>query len=111
MLAGLAQSVRDFGVGQYVIQERELSAGKLRAAFGVSLLVAWLLAAAVLLMASPLSLFYRQPLLRDVLQILALNFALIPFSSVTLPYLRRSFGNTIGTARFTACGCPVLSSA
>jgi O-antigen/teichoic acid export membrane protein len=89
VLAGLAQAVRDFGVGQYVIQEKELSRDKLRAALSTSIAVAWLLAVLVWSGSGTLASFYRQPQLRPVLHLLALNFVLIPFSSVTLPYLRR----------------------
>lgn len=89
VLAGLAQVVRDFGVGQYVIQERELDTAKLRAALFTSMAVAWTLAALVLALGAPLGRFYHEPRLQTVLELLSLNFVLIPFSSVTLPYLRR----------------------
>lgn len=89
VLAGLAQAVRDFGVGQYVIQEKELDQDKLRAALSTSIAVAWLLAALVWASSGALAAFYRQPQLRPVLHLLSVNFVLIPFSSVTLPYLRR----------------------
>ena len=89
VLVGLAQVVRDFGVGLYVIQEKDLTPDKLRAAFSTSLAVAWLLAALVFLLSAPVAQFYQEPRLRLVLRLLAVNFLLIPFSSVTLPYLRR----------------------
>jgi O-antigen/teichoic acid export membrane protein len=89
VLAGLAQVVRDFGVGPYVIQEKELTTDKLRAALSTSLMVSWLLAAVVALSSGIAADFYREPRLRTVLRLLAINFVLIPFSSVTLPYLRR----------------------
>lgn len=89
LLVGLAQVLRDFGVGPYVIQEKELTRDKLRAALGTSMLVAWLLAACVLLAGWPAAKFYHEPRLRTVLQLLSLNFVLIPFSAVALPYLRR----------------------
>ena len=89
VLVALAQVVRDFGVGQYLIQEKQLDAVKLRAALATSLLVAWLLAALVLLASAPLARFYGEPRLTLVLRLLALNFVLIPFSALTLPMLRR----------------------
>lgn len=89
VLVGLAQVLRDFGVGPYVIQEKQLTPEKLRAALGTSMLVAWLLAACVLLASWPAARFYEEPRLRPVLQLLSLNFILIPFSAVALPYLRR----------------------
>jgi len=44
VLVAMAQVVRDFGVGQYLIQEKVLTTEKLRAALTTSLVVAWLLA-------------------------------------------------------------------
>lgn len=89
VLVALAQVVRDFGVGQYLIQEKQLDAVKLRAALATSLLVAWLLAGLVLLASAPLARFYGEPRLTLVLRLLAINFLLIPFSALTLPMLRR----------------------
>ena len=90
MLAGLAHVVRDFGVGQYVIQEKELTQEKLRAALGASLCAAWLLALVVFAAAAPMSRFYATPRLEHVLWILALNFALVPLTAIVLPCLRRA---------------------
>jgi O-antigen/teichoic acid export membrane protein len=89
VLVGLAQVLRDFGVGTYVIQEKELTAEKLRAALSTSILVAWLLAALVLAASWPAARFYDEPRLCTVMQLLSINFLLIPFSAVALPYLRR----------------------
>ncbi|CDG83287.1 lipopolysaccharide biosynthesis protein [Janthinobacterium agaricidamnosum] len=89
VLVGLAQVVRDFGVGQYLIQEKELTTAKIRAALATSMIVAWLLAALVLLASGLVARFYGEPRLQGVLQCLSVNFILIPFSATTLPYLRR----------------------
>lgn len=89
VLVALAQVVRDFGVGQYLIQEKQLDMAKLRAALATSLLVAWLLALLVLAASGPLADFYQEPRLRPVLQLLSINFVLIPFSALTMPILRR----------------------
>ena len=89
VLVALAQVVRDFGVGQYLIQEKQLDTAKLRAALATSLLVAWLLAGMVLLASGPLAQFYGEPRLTLVLRLLSVNFLLIPLSALTLPMLRR----------------------
>ena len=89
VLVAMAQVVRDFGVGQYLIQEKTLTTEKLRAALATSLAVAWLLAALVLAASGPLARFYEEPRLQLVLQLLSINFLLIPFSALTLPLLRR----------------------
>ncbi|MYM75856.1 oligosaccharide flippase family protein [Duganella sp. FT134W] len=89
VLIGLAQVVRDFGVGAYLIHAPELDRQQLRAALSVSLLVAWTLAALVLAASAPAAWFYHEPRLRTTLQLLSINFLLIPFSALALPYLRR----------------------
>ncbi|WP_343731634.1 lipopolysaccharide biosynthesis protein [Duganella sp.] len=89
VLVGLVQVLRDFGVGAYVIQEKTLDRDKLRAALGVNMLIAWPLALLVLAGSYPAAWFYHEPRLRMVLQLLAINFLLVPFSAVALPYLRR----------------------
>jgi O-antigen/teichoic acid export membrane protein len=89
VLIGLVQVLRDFGVGAYVIHARELDRQQLRAALSVSFLVAWTLAALVLALSIPAAWFYHDPRLRTTLQLLSINFLLIPFSAVALPYLRR----------------------
>ncbi|MBA5687283.1 lipopolysaccharide biosynthesis protein [Duganella sp. LX47W] len=90
VLVGLAQVVRDFGVGQFLIQERQLTDEKLRAALTVSIGVAWLLAALVWLASGPVATFYHEPRLRKVLVLLACNFLLLPFGATTLVCLRRA---------------------
>lgn len=89
VLVGLVQAVRDFGVGPYVIQEKQLTEEKLRAALGTSIVVAWTLALVVLLSSGMAARFYRDARLSAVLQLLSINFLLIPFSSLALPCLRR----------------------
>jgi O-antigen/teichoic acid export membrane protein len=89
VLLGVAQVLRDFGVGQYLVQERELNQAKLRAVLGASFLFAWPLAALIAGLGAPLAWFYREPSLAPLLQLLSVNFVLLPFSSVILPMLRR----------------------
>ena len=45
LMSGLAGTVRDFGVTQYLIQEKELTQEKIRAAMALSIVVGWCLAA------------------------------------------------------------------
>ena len=89
VLLGVTQVLRDFGAGQYLVQERELTETKLRAVLGASFVFAWPLAALIALLGYPLASFYREPALAPLLQLLAVNFVLLPFSSVILPMLRR----------------------
>lgn len=104
VVVGFAQLARDFGVGQYLIQEPELNADQLRAAFTLTLLIAWAVALLLVLAAPAVAQFYRDAGVGSVLRILAMNCLLIPFGSVTLPCLRRQM-------RFGALYCINVVSA
>lgn len=86
---GVAQVVREFGIGGYLIQERELTLPRIRTAFTISLLISIGLGVIVLVSAKPVSAFYNEPRLNRVLDLLAINFVLIPFGSIGLTLLRR----------------------
>ncbi len=86
---GVAQVLRDFGVVNYVIQEKELQQDSLRTAFGLSLLLGGGLFLVVVTAAPFIADFYREALVRDTLWVCALNFLLLPFATVTLALLRR----------------------
>lgn len=85
----LGQLLRDFGTGQYLIQEKDLTTDRIRAAFMVTLATGWSVAALIFLLAPFISGFLAEPGVEAVMRILALNFALIPFGSITLAYLQR----------------------
>jgi O-antigen/teichoic acid export membrane protein len=86
----IAHTLRDFGVGNYLIQEKELTEDRIRTAAGVTLLLAWSLALALALGSGPIANIYNKPDMRSVLLILSLSFVIIPFSSPTLALLRRN---------------------
>lgn len=87
VLIGFASSMRDFGISSYIIQERNLTPDKIRAAFTLTLFTAWTLALVILLGSTYAANFYHQPGIRSVMQILALNFVLIPFGTVPMAYM------------------------
>ena len=87
--SAIAHIFREMGVNTYVIQERELTRDRLRAAFTVSLAMAWTMAAGMALASSWFARFYRIPELRPIVLLLAFNFILVPFGSLTLTMLRR----------------------
>lgn len=89
VVVGVTQLIRDFGIGQYLIQERDLTAERIRAAYTLTLAIAWAMAALLALASGPIAAFYHEPGVGQVLRVLALNCLLIPFGSITLPVLRR----------------------
>ena len=85
----LAHTVRDFGVGQYIIQENDLTPDRIRAAFGLAIVTAWTVAAALYAISKPFALFYAEPGVEEVMHLLVINFLLLPFSTVPLALWRR----------------------
>ncbi len=89
VFSALASTVRDFGMGEYLIQARELDNAKIRAAYGVNVVVSWTMAAALVLGAPATAAFYREPGVADVMRVLALSFVLVPFGAVVQYWFRR----------------------
>lgn len=89
LLVGFAHILRDFGVGQYIIQESDLTDDRIRTAFGLTLILGWGMGGLLFLTSSPVAVFYGAPGVKNVMMVLAGNFLLIPFGSVTMAYLRR----------------------
>lgn len=102
-LIALAQAVRDFGVGQYIIQEKELTNERIRSAFAVSLTIATVLALITAVCALPVAAFYKEPGISDILFLLSLNFLIIPFGQISMACLQREMiFLPIATAKITA---------
>lgn len=86
---GVAQALRDFGVGNYLIQERELTPQKIAAAFTLSIAIGAALFILIELFAPFLAAFYNQPRMAVTLRIAAFNFVFMPVGTVCLSLLRR----------------------
>lgn len=89
VFAAFASTFRDFGVAEYLIQEKELSAEKIRAALTVNIVISWAMGALLFCGAPFAADFYRTPGVADVMRVQAFNFILIPFGAVTMANFRR----------------------
>jgi len=85
----IAHTLRDFGTSTYVIQEQELTRARQGTAFALTIMVAWCLALALWLGSRPIAHFYHDARVGEVLEVMALNFALIPFGSISMAIIRR----------------------
>ncbi|MDO9047796.1 MAG: lipopolysaccharide biosynthesis protein [Methylobacter sp.] len=86
---GVAQVFREFGVGTYLIQEKELDERKIATAFTLTLLLAFILFLLVYFLAPQVAIFYKDDRLIDVFRLLSCNFLIIPLNSTSLTLLRR----------------------
>ncbi len=85
----VAGILRDFGVSEYLIQEKDLTHDKIRAAYGLAFLIAWSIGALVFCGRNGLAAYYEEPRVAEVLAVLALHFAILPVSSPTFALLNR----------------------
>jgi O-antigen/teichoic acid export membrane protein len=88
-VTALGHALRDFGVSNYLIQEKELTPARIRTALGMAIVVAWAMAFLIFLISDPITRFYGDPGLRRVLIILSASFLVIPFGSPVVALLRR----------------------
>lgn len=96
-------SVRDMGAGSYLVQERELTTERIRAVWAVQLGLGLGLAVLVLLASYPVSLFYKEPRMRDIMLVIALNYAVNPFGSLTYAWLMREMRfDSVALMRFAS---------
>jgi O-antigen/teichoic acid export membrane protein len=124
-LVALMETLRDFGVTSYLIQEREITEGGVRTAFTTMLMLSLIFTIAIYLLASPIAHFYGDQRIERILHITAFGFLFGPFVAPNMALLRRelSFGfialinvsgaaaNFIGTLSLVAAGAGYLSLA
>ncbi|MDB5893304.1 MAG: hypothetical protein JWQ88_835 [Rhodoferax sp.] len=89
VLLTLVASVRDLGAGQYLVQERQLTVDRIRAVWMVQLGLGLAIALLVLAASYPVAVFYKEPRMRDIMLVIAVNYAVNPFGSLTYAWLMR----------------------
>lgn len=86
---GLAQTLRDFGISNYLIQARDIDDQTIRTAMTLSVMLSGGLGGILILLGAPLASYYEQPGIREIVYVVSLNMLLIPFGSTLLAMLRR----------------------
>lgn len=106
-----AATVRDLGAGNYLLQERELTTERIRAVWAVQLGVGLGLGLVVASLSGIASRFYDQPALQPVMWVLALNYAVNPFGSITYAWLMREMRyDAVAVMRFASVASGALLS-
>jgi len=88
-LVALVHMLRDFGVSEYLVQEKNLDEAKIRTAFTLNLIIAWVLAVMLFLSSNMIANFYDNPGVGQVVRVLSGNFILLPFGTTAMACLRR----------------------
>jgi O-antigen/teichoic acid export membrane protein len=86
---GFAHILRDFGVSNYLIQEKELTEARVRSTLGLTLITSWSMGALLALCSGPIAAIYHEPAVQRVTLVLSLNFFIIPFGAMPLILMRR----------------------
>lgn len=90
VFAGLLRTIRELGLGTYIVQERELTDERLRTAFGISILIAVVTGGMVAALAGFAGDFYQEAGITRSLYVVGLSFLLVPFGSTTMAFLLRN---------------------
>ncbi len=85
----IAATIRDFGISEYIIQERDLTEQRMRQAFAVAIGVAWGVGLVIFLLRDSLAAYYHEPQLGSIIAILCISFAVLPLSSPAYALLNR----------------------
>lgn len=115
VLLSFISTLRDFGAGQYLLQEKQLTQDRLRATWTVQLGSGLFAGAIVLIVARPVAIFYGDPRMTDIMMVIALNFWLNPFGTMTNTWLMREMRfDVLAGLRFSsdltgACTCVLLA--
>jgi O-antigen/teichoic acid export membrane protein len=89
VFSNLASMFRDFGVAEYMIQEKDLTREKIAATLALNIVVSWSMGLAMFLGAPYAASFYSDPGVGEVMRLQAVCFLLVPFGAVTMAYFRR----------------------
>lgn len=89
VFVNIAHMFRDFGVSSYLQSQPTLSREQLRSAMGMMFTSTWLIALILFLLSGPISLWFHEPPIAPIIQILAVGFLLIPFGAITNSMLLR----------------------
>jgi O-antigen/teichoic acid export membrane protein len=85
----IAEVIRDFGGGAYIIQEKQLTIARIRTAFTITLAWTLILTVTLFLAAEPLAQFYEVPGLKLYLQIVAISYLIGPFVAPLFALMQR----------------------
>lgn len=89
VFVALAQLIVDQGLGDALIQRREITQRHIDTAFWVAITTGVVLTVAAFLLAAPIAAAVREPALAPILQVLSITFILSAFTSIPIALLSR----------------------
>ena len=89
MQLSFVETIRDLGAGKYLVQVKELTTERIRAVWTVQLGLGTTLAIVILAASDTTASFYQEPRMKDIMLVLAANYVITPFGSLTYAWLMR----------------------
>ncbi len=89
VLISFVAPFRDLGASQYLIYEKDLTLERIRSVWTIQLSLGITLALLIFSLREVAATFYREPLIADIMLLLAVNSLLIPFGALTGAWLTR----------------------
>jgi len=107
----IATELSAFGVGQYLIREKEINEDQIRSVLGMAVFISWGLGMLLILSAPYLAIFYDKSAVKNILWILSASFFVVPFFTVPAALWRREmqFGR-VAVLQFTGELVTAISS-
>lgn len=99
----LLTAIREFGLGIYIVQERDLTVGRWNTAVTLTAISSWSLAGIVFAAASFLADLYRSPETGRVIQLIAPSFLFVPWIASVTARLQRDL--RYGTVAIISLAC------
>lgn len=81
-IVGVAGQLKSFGVGSYLVREKEINKEMIQSALGLTFIVTWTLGIALLLSAKYLKTFYDIEHLDSLIYLLSVSFFAVPYLSL-----------------------------
>ena len=86
----LAQAVREVGIVEFLMQDRDLTSEKIRTAFGMTIVMSWSLGGAIFLSRGWIADLYGTPELGHMIGLASISFLVAPVSSTVMALLNRN---------------------
>ncbi len=89
MLVAILMQLRQFGMGAYVMQSKELDADRAASALGVMYVISWTLGVLIILGTPLIVHFYHEPRLRPAMLLLSVTFFMAPMYQFGMALMER----------------------
>ena len=86
----VAQAVREVGIVEFLMQDRDLTSDKIRTAFGMTIVTSWSLGGLIFLTRGRMADLYGTPDLGSLIGLASISFLTAPLSSTSMALLNRN---------------------